>query len=167
MYNIIYETSSQSRFDARYWMLGGWCTGTTQRDGTGREEGGGLRPDHAGESPLLSRSGGEKGLRGSGAGTLGALLPGCPRGPHSRIATWQLQTEARRARRGICTLRVRLPLVNLPRAERSLFSVPPQGRAGVFRLWAAGEGGKSLPVFLEMMVETGDSMWEGWKGALS
>ena len=26
-------------------------------------------PDHAGESPLLSRSGGEKGLRGSGAGT--------------------------------------------------------------------------------------------------
>ena len=25
-------------------------------------------PDHAGESPLLSRSGGEKGLRGSGAG---------------------------------------------------------------------------------------------------
>ena len=28
-------------------------------------------PDHAGESPLLSRSGGEKGLRGSGAGTLG------------------------------------------------------------------------------------------------
>ena len=28
-------------------------------------------PDHAGESPVLSRSGGEKGLRGSGAGTLG------------------------------------------------------------------------------------------------
>ena len=27
---------------------------------------------HAGESPLLSRSGGEKGLKGSGAGTLGA-----------------------------------------------------------------------------------------------
>ena len=31
-------------------------------------------PDHAGESPLLSRSGGEKGLRGSGAGTLGVPL---------------------------------------------------------------------------------------------
>ena len=29
---------------------------------------------HAGESPLLSRSGGEKGLRGSGAGTLGVPL---------------------------------------------------------------------------------------------
>ena len=28
----------------------------------------------AGESPLLSRSGGEKGLRGSGAGTLGVPL---------------------------------------------------------------------------------------------
>ena len=33
-------------------------------------------PDHAGESPLLSRSGGEKGLRGSGAGTLGVPLGG-------------------------------------------------------------------------------------------
>ena len=33
-------------------------------------------PDHAGESPLLSRSGGEKGLRGSGAGTLGVPLEG-------------------------------------------------------------------------------------------
>ena len=42
MYNIIYETSRQSRFDAGYWMLG-WCTGTTQRDGMGREEGGGFR----------------------------------------------------------------------------------------------------------------------------
>ena len=48
--NIMYETSCQSRFDARYWMLGagaldawGWCTGTTQRDGMGREEGGGFR----------------------------------------------------------------------------------------------------------------------------
>ena len=38
MYNIIYETSRQSRFDA--W---GWCTGTTQRDGMGREKGGGFR----------------------------------------------------------------------------------------------------------------------------
>jgi len=44
MYNIIYETSRQSRFDARYWMLGaGACLGTTQRDGMGREEGGGFR----------------------------------------------------------------------------------------------------------------------------
>ena len=38
MYNIMYETSHQSRFDA--W---GWCTGMTQRDGMGREEGGGFR----------------------------------------------------------------------------------------------------------------------------
>ena len=36
-------------------------------------------PDHAGESPLLSRSGGEKGLRGSGAGTLGVSLEGTRR----------------------------------------------------------------------------------------
>ena len=44
MYNIIYETSRQSRFDALYWMLGaGACLGTTQRDGMGREEGGGFR----------------------------------------------------------------------------------------------------------------------------
>ena len=36
--------SRQSRFDARYWMLGaGALTGTTQRDGMGREEGGGFR----------------------------------------------------------------------------------------------------------------------------
>jgi len=40
MYNIIYETSHQSRFDARYWMLG---AGTTQRDGMRREEGGEFR----------------------------------------------------------------------------------------------------------------------------
>ena len=33
----------------------------------------------AGESPLLSRSGGEKGLRGSGAGTLGVPLGGTQR----------------------------------------------------------------------------------------
>ena len=33
----------QSRFDARYWDAWGWCTGTTQRDGMGREEGGGFR----------------------------------------------------------------------------------------------------------------------------
>ena len=36
-------------------------------------------PDHAGESPLLSRSVGEKGLRGSGAGTLGVPLEGTRR----------------------------------------------------------------------------------------
>ena len=36
-------------------------------------------PDHAGESPLLSRSGGEKGLRGSGAGNLGVPLGGTRR----------------------------------------------------------------------------------------
>ena len=36
-------------------------------------------PDHAGDSPLLSRSGGEKGLRGSGAGTLGVPLGGTRR----------------------------------------------------------------------------------------
>ena len=35
--------------------------------------------NHAGESPLLSRSGGEKGLRGSGAGTLGVPLGGTRR----------------------------------------------------------------------------------------
>ena len=34
-----------------------------------RREGREPLPDHAGESPLLSRSGGEKGLRGSCAGT--------------------------------------------------------------------------------------------------
>ena len=41
MYNIMYETSRQSRFDARYWMLGAGALGTTQRDGMGREEGSG------------------------------------------------------------------------------------------------------------------------------
>ena len=35
----------QSRFDAGYCILyaGGWCTGTTQRDGMGREVGGEIR----------------------------------------------------------------------------------------------------------------------------
>ena len=42
MYNM-YEMSRQSRFDARYLDAWGWCTGTTQRDGMGREEGGGFR----------------------------------------------------------------------------------------------------------------------------
>ena len=41
-----------------------------------RREGRESLPDHSGESPLLSRSGGEKGLRGSGAGTLGVPLGG-------------------------------------------------------------------------------------------
>ena len=36
-------------------------------------------PDHAGESTLLSRSGGEKGLRGSGDRTLGVPLGGTRR----------------------------------------------------------------------------------------
>ena len=44
-----------------------------------RREGREPLPDHAGESPLLSRSGGEKGLRGSGAGTLGVPLGGTQR----------------------------------------------------------------------------------------
>ena len=44
-----------------------------------RREGREPLPDHAGESPLLSRSGGEKGLRGSGAGTLGVPLEGTRR----------------------------------------------------------------------------------------
>ena len=44
MYNIMYEMSHQSRFDARYWMLGAGALGpgTTQREGMGREEGGGF-----------------------------------------------------------------------------------------------------------------------------
>ena len=41
MYNIIYETSPQSRFDAGYRMLGAGAL--TQRNGTGREVGGGFR----------------------------------------------------------------------------------------------------------------------------
>ena len=44
-----------------------------------RREGREPLPDHAGESPLLSRSGGEKGLRGSGAGALGVPLGGTRR----------------------------------------------------------------------------------------
>ena len=41
MYNTIYETSHQSRFNAQYWMLEAGALG--QRDGMGREEGGGFR----------------------------------------------------------------------------------------------------------------------------
>ena len=43
MYNIICETNRQSRFDAGYRMLRGGCTGMTQRDGMGREVGGGVQ----------------------------------------------------------------------------------------------------------------------------
>ena len=42
MYNIMYETSCQSRFDARYWMLGAGALGRP-RGMVGREEGGGFR----------------------------------------------------------------------------------------------------------------------------
>ena len=43
MYNIIYEMNHQSRFDACYMVLGaGALGGMTQRDGMGREVGGGL-----------------------------------------------------------------------------------------------------------------------------
>ena len=31
-----------------YWMLGAGCTGTTQREGMGREEGGGFRKGNTG-----------------------------------------------------------------------------------------------------------------------
>ena len=48
MYNIIYETNHQSRFDAGYKGSWGWCTGMTQRDGMGREEGGGFRMGNTG-----------------------------------------------------------------------------------------------------------------------
>jgi len=39
MYNIMYETSHQSRFDARYWMLGAGALGRPRRrvgEGGGR-----------------------------------------------------------------------------------------------------------------------------------
>ena len=43
MYNIIYETSHQSRFDARYWMLGAGALGRPRgmEWGGRREEGSG------------------------------------------------------------------------------------------------------------------------------
>ena len=43
MYNIIYETSCQSRFDARYWMLGAGALGRPRGmiQGGRREEGSG------------------------------------------------------------------------------------------------------------------------------
>ena len=39
----MYEMSHQSRFDARYWMLGDGALGRPRGNGTGREEGGGFR----------------------------------------------------------------------------------------------------------------------------
>ena len=44
MYMIICETDRQSRFDALDGAQG-WCTGMTQRDGMGREVGGGLQDE--------------------------------------------------------------------------------------------------------------------------
>ena len=43
MYNIIYETSSQSRFDAQYWMLGAGALGRPRGmvQGGRKEEGSG------------------------------------------------------------------------------------------------------------------------------
>ena len=43
MYNVIYETNRQSRFDAWYWMLGAGALRWPRGDGTGREEGGVFR----------------------------------------------------------------------------------------------------------------------------
>ena len=43
MYNIIYGTSRQSRFDVLYWMLGAGALGRPRGDGMGREEGGGFK----------------------------------------------------------------------------------------------------------------------------
>ena len=45
MYNIMYETSRQSRFDARYWMLGAGALGRPR----GRVGEGGGRRVHNGE----------------------------------------------------------------------------------------------------------------------
>ena len=46
MYNIMYETSCQSRFDAQYWMLGAGSLGRPR--GMGREEGVGFRIGNTG-----------------------------------------------------------------------------------------------------------------------
>ena len=48
MYNIMYETSRQSRFKCMILDAWGWCTGTTQREGMGKEEGGGFRMGNTG-----------------------------------------------------------------------------------------------------------------------
>ena len=55
MYNIMYETSHQVRctiVDA--W---GWCTGTTQREGMGREEGEGVGDGRAEGSSAIGDGG--------------------------------------------------------------------------------------------------------------
>ena len=43
MYNIIYENESPVQVRCKILDAWGWCTATTQRDGTGREEGGEFR----------------------------------------------------------------------------------------------------------------------------
>ena len=43
MYITICETDRQSRFNGMRQGAQGWCTGMTQRDGMGREVGGGFR----------------------------------------------------------------------------------------------------------------------------
>jgi len=50
MYNIMYEMSHQSRFDARYWMLGAGALGRPRGMvwGRRREEGGGFRMGNTG-----------------------------------------------------------------------------------------------------------------------
>ena len=50
MYNIMYEMSRQSRFDARYWMLGVGALGRPRGRvwGWRREEGGGFRLGNTG-----------------------------------------------------------------------------------------------------------------------
>ena len=48
MYNIMYETSRQSRFGAPPYVNGSVAAGKTQREGMGREEGGGFRMGNAG-----------------------------------------------------------------------------------------------------------------------
>jgi len=50
MYNIMYKTSRQSSFDARYWMLGAGALGRPRGEGMGREEGGGFRIGNTGIS---------------------------------------------------------------------------------------------------------------------
>ena len=48
MYNIMYETSHQSRFDARYWMLGAGALGRPRGRVLVGEEGGGFRMGNTG-----------------------------------------------------------------------------------------------------------------------
>ena len=49
MYNVMYEMNRQSRFNAGYTGAWSWCTGMTQRDGTGRYREGGGRGVQDGE----------------------------------------------------------------------------------------------------------------------